>query len=130
MHNTRQDLSFAGWNYQAMKAAYDAGCEETGLNEAIHKAVGWLKQRGACHEGGNGFPYSVNDGTGNGGTHTMRAVGVLCLQLFGEGKTPEIKDEIVAISERDLAKLSWANPPREISLWLVLCDPGDVSKWW
>ena len=44
------------------------------------------------------------------GKDSMRAVGVLCLQLFGEGKTPEIKDEIKAITIWDYQNLSWKTP--------------------
>ncbi|MCH2205314.1 MAG: terpene cyclase/mutase family protein [Lentisphaerales bacterium] len=110
----RVDLSFAGWNYQALKAAYGAGCEEKGLTNAIFKGVEWLKGQAASDEAGKGFPYAIKDGAPIGkGKHTMRAVGVLCLQLFGEGKTPEMKDEIKAISTVDYEKLSWANPPVE-----------------
>ena len=111
---TRVDLSFAGWNYQALKAAYGAGCEEKGLTNAIYKGVEWLKGRAASSDDGKGFPYAVKDGTASGTQkHTMRAVGVLCLQLFGEGKAPEMKDEIKTIATADLEKLSYANPPGE-----------------
>ena len=110
--NVKQDLSVAGWNYQALKAAYGAGCEEKGLMDAIYKSVEWLKRHAAGSSDGKGFPYNtVKSPTGD--KHTMRAVGVLCLQLFGEGKTPEIKDEIERIATNDLSKLSWANPPGE-----------------
>ncbi|MCH2209099.1 MAG: hypothetical protein MK132_24990 [Lentisphaerales bacterium] len=110
----KQDLSLAGWNYQALKAAYGAGAESDGLLRAIEKSVSWLKKHGASNSNGDGFPYSVKDGVASKGRkHTMRAVGVLCLQLFGEGQTPEIKDEIAKIATEDLAKLSYAKPPRE-----------------
>ena len=106
---TRQDLSLAGWNYQALKAAYGAGCEEKGLQDAIYKSVGWLKNRAAASDAGKGFPYKIEDGNPSAaGKATMRAVGVLCLQLFGEGKTPELADEIQAIAEVDYLKLNWA----------------------
>ena len=110
----RADLSLAGWNYQALKAAYGAGCVEEGLSEAIQKGVAWLKARAAKSDYGKGFPYAEKDGTPAGsGKHTMRAVGVLCLQLFGEGKAPEMADELQAISEGDYTKLSWQEPPAE-----------------
>ena len=110
----REDLSLAGWNYQAMKAAYGAGCEEKGLQNAIYKSIEWLKKEGASDDGGKGFPYANKGGqAGKGGKHTMRAVGVLCLQLFGEGKTPEIKDELESIATKDYENLSYANPPKE-----------------
>ncbi|MCM8532271.1 MAG: hypothetical protein NE330_14005 [Lentisphaeraceae bacterium] len=112
--NGREDLSLAGWNYQALKAAYGAGCEEAGLKNAIYKSIAWLKDRGNSRNDGKGFPYAVNNGQGqSSGKHTMRAVGVLCLQLFGEGKTPEIKDELDLISTLDTNKVNWAQPPME-----------------
>jgi hypothetical protein len=110
---TRQDLSFAGWNYQALKAAYGAGCEEKGLTNAIFKAVEWLKASAASSESGDGFPYAVKDGVASGKKATMRAVGVLCLQLYGEGKAPEMKDEIKKIAEVDYLQLNWAAAPKE-----------------
>ena len=106
----RQDLSFAGWNFQALKAAYGAGCEEKGLQEAIYKAIEWLKNNSADDAQ---FPYSTknNEPKSAKAKHTMRAVGVLCLQLFGEGHANEIKDDIDTIAKEDLAKLDWNNPP-------------------
>lgn len=108
----RQDLSFAGWNYQALKAAYGAGCEEKGLNEAIYKAIEWLKNNSVDDAK---FPYSTknNEPSTAKSKHTMRAVGVLCLQLFGEGGAGEIKDDLNDIAKGDLANLNWNNPPKE-----------------
>ena len=111
--NEKQDLSFAGWNYQALKAAYGAGSETPGLQEAIYKAIEWLKKHGASNDYGDGFPYAIKDGQRkvlHG--HTMRAVGCLCLQLFGEGQTPEINDEIEKIADEDLKNYDWNNPPK------------------
>ena len=105
----REDLSLAGWNYQALKAAYGAGCEEPGLQDAIYKSIDWLKKRAASSGEGKGFPYKIQDGIPSAaGKPSMRAVGVLCLQLFGEGKAPEVADEIKTIAEVDFFKLSWA----------------------
>ncbi|MCM8533587.1 MAG: hypothetical protein NE330_20650, partial [Lentisphaeraceae bacterium] len=110
----RQDLSLAGWNYQALKAAYGAGCEEKGLEGAILRGIGWLKKRAATSNDGNGFPYAFKDGAYTGqGKHTMRAVGVLCLQLYGEGQDKVIADEIKAIAKNDLANYNWNNAPGE-----------------
>ena len=107
-HVQRQDLSFSGWNYQALKAAYGAGCEEPGLMDSIQKAVAWLKKTGASNDNGRGFPYSINGKEiKKAGSESMRAVGVLCLQLFGEGKTPEIADEIKTIATVDYRNLTW-----------------------
>ena len=109
----KQDLSFAGWNYQALKAAYGAGSEAKGLQEAIYKAIEWLKEHGDSNNEGNGFPYAIKSGKRKVlHDHTMRAVGSLCLQLFGEGQTPEIRDEIDKIATHDLKNYDWQNPPR------------------
>ena len=109
-HENKQDLSVAGWNYQALKAAYGAGCEERGLTEAIYKGIEWLKMAGNVKKG---FPYNINKAPQGDGKHTMRAVGCLCLQLFGEGNTPEIQDEIQQIAKEDLLNYNWNKPPRE-----------------
>ena len=111
-NQNRQDLSFAGWNYQALKAAYGANCEEEGLHEAIYKAIEWLKNNSS---GDAKFPYSTQDNEPKTGKskHTMRGVGVLCLQLFGQGGAAEIKDDINEIATTDLVNLSWNNPPKE-----------------
>ena len=108
----RQDLSFAGWNYQALKAAYGAGCEEKGLQEAIYKAIEWLKNN---TDGDAQFPYSTKDNEPSTGKakHTMRAVGVLCLQLFGEGNAPEIRDDLKEIATTDLNNLNWNQAPKQ-----------------
>ena len=111
--NIKQDLSFAGWNYQALKAAYGAGCETPGIPEAIYKAIEWLKAQGGSNDYGDGFPYAIKNGQRKVlHAHTMRAVGSLCLQLFGEGKTPEIRDEIEKIADDDLKNYDWGNPPK------------------
>ena len=108
----RQDLSLAGWNYQALKAASVAGCEEPGLQEAIYKAIDWLKEH---TRGKNKFPYDTN----NNKTQTkeprpsMRAVGVLCLQLFGEGQCEEIKDDLEVIATKDLANYKWETTQKQ-----------------
>ena len=111
--NERQDLSFAGWNYQALKAAYGAGCQESGLHEAIYKGIDWLKMITKdgefCYTTSNNDPQTKKAE----GRHSMRAVGVLCLQLFGEGDCEEIKDDLQKISTVDLQEYNWQNPPRE-----------------
>ena len=114
----KEDLSFAGWNYQALKAAYGAGCENPGLPEAIYKAIEWLKKHGGSNDYGDGFPYAIKDGKRKVlHDFTVRAVGCLCLQLFGEGQSPEINDELDAIATKDLEKLNWNNPPKKAALY-------------
>ena len=110
--NKKQDLSIAGWNYQALKAASAAGCSEEGLQSAIQKAIQWLQKHGDSQNAGDDFPYDGVTGKGKG-AHTIRAIGVLCLQLYGKGNSPGIKDEIKKIASHDLEKLSYEKPPYE-----------------
>ena len=113
----RQDLSLSGWNFQAMKAAYGAGCEEKGLQETIYKAIEWLK---GCGDADVSFNYVVKnndfDGAKKERQPSMRAVGTLCLQLFGEGKYKGIQDEIKIIGTEDVKKIDWQQAP-EFSLY-------------
>jgi len=82
----RCDLSIAGWNYQALKAAFAAGCTVKALETAIDNGVKGIKE---VHYTGAGFAYASANGKGGGGAATMTSVGVLCLQLMGEGKSRE-----------------------------------------
>jgi len=82
------DLSFAGWNYQALKAALSAGCEIPGLEQAIDNAVKGLKTH--CDEKDGGF--SV--GPGGKPDFGMTSLGVLCLGLLGEGDSKEAKKSL------------------------------------
>ncbi|MEN9358493.1 MAG: hypothetical protein RL095_28 [Verrucomicrobiota bacterium] len=106
----RDDLSIAGWNFQALKAAKSAQCIEPGLDAAIAKSVENLKQRAL-----GGFTYCNNEGRKN---EAMRAVGTLCLQLFEEawddqGKPMAALQPIVkTIAEEDIKKLDWNAPPQ------------------
>ena len=85
----RCDLSLGGWNYQAMKAAYAAGCEVDGLSKAIEKSVKCIRTTNyATKQGGFTYTNSLN---GLGAGIAMTSVGTLCLQLFGEGKTKEAR---------------------------------------
>lgn len=81
---SRSDLSVAAWNYQALKAAFAAGCKTPGLEGAIDKGVNGLKK---FHHNSNGsFNYS-----GSGDSTSLTPAGTLCLQLFGEGNSKEAK---------------------------------------
>ena len=112
----RDDLSYAGWNFQALKAAKAAGCQEKGLSEAIEKSIANLKKRAPA-----GFKYSSDS---NHSSAAMRSVGVLCLQLFDaawDAKSrpiPELEPIWKTINETDIKTLDWNNPaPNSMYTW-------------
>lgn len=74
----RCDLSFSGWNYQALKAAFSAGCDLPGLEETIDKSIKGLKH----------FYKLGRIGKGDFG---MNCLGTLCFGLLGQGKCREAK---------------------------------------
>ena len=90
----RSDLSVSAWNYQAMKAAYAAGCDVEGLDEAMGKAVTCLKSvlfvpGKEPHRGAFAYAVMANDAASKPGSHAMLGAGTLCLQLLGEGGSQE-----------------------------------------
>jgi len=80
--STRDDMSFAGWALQALKAGKMAGLHPEGLDECIKKAVKCLQTRNFKN---GGFNY-----TAGGGPTGLTATGCLAMQLLGYGNKPEV----------------------------------------
>ena len=80
-NSTRDDMSFAGWALQALKAGKMAGLHPEGLTECIAKAINYLKKR-AFKNGGFGYCAGNNPGG-------LTGTGCLALQLLGFGQEPE-----------------------------------------
>jgi hypothetical protein len=81
----RWDLSVAGWQFQALKAAKMAGCSNEKLDDAIKKGAEFLRK--IAHQPGAGFGYSSPSSS-----PSMTGAGTLCLQLMGKADCPEVKD--------------------------------------
>ena len=81
--STRDDMSYAGWALQALKAGKMAGMHPNGLEECIKKAVKCLKTRNFKN---GGFNY-----TAGGGPTGLTATGCLAMQLLGYMNEPEVK---------------------------------------
>ena len=81
--STRDDMSFAGWALQALKAGKMAGLHPEGLDNCIRKAVHCLTTRN--YKGGR-FTYNPNDQKCPG----LTATGCLAMQLLGFGSRPEV----------------------------------------
>lgn len=99
----RRDTSVAGWQVQALKAAFINGAEVPGLHDAIEKAVAGLKSMQNPESGR--FGYS-SPGSGNDG---ITGVGVLCLQLAGHSKDKETQSGVRAMVEFDA---DWKAPTK------------------
>ena len=81
--STRDDMSFAGWALQALKAGKMAGMHPKGLDACIKKAIKCLKTRNFKN---GGFNY-----TAGGGPTGLTATGCLAMQLLGYMNEPEVK---------------------------------------
>ena len=88
----RSDTSVSGWQLQALKASRLAGSTNEKLEEAVTKAISFLKDQ-AFTADGTGFVYASQDGTQapSGASWTMTGVGCLCLQLLGQARCPQVK---------------------------------------
>jgi hypothetical protein len=88
----RWDTSVVGWQVQALKAGYVAGCENPGIPSGIESASRFL--RNVAYANGK-FGYST-PGSGSWGVH---AAGTLCLQLIGEAGCNEAKTGVTKLDE-------------------------------
>ena len=84
--STRDDMSYAGWALQALKAGKMAGMHPKGLDECIKKAIKCLKTRNFRN---GGFNYTA------GGSPTgLTATGCLAMQLLGYMNEKEVKEAL------------------------------------
>jgi len=85
----REDLSVAGWQFQALKAAKNTSLKIDGLHSAISKMTDYLEAK-QTKDGGFG--------TANRDAHynqwSLSGVGILGLQTMAKGKTTSIKKGI------------------------------------
>jgi len=76
------DLSVTGWNVQALKAATLTGIRLDGIDEAMDKAIAYVKR---CQDSTGKFAYKE----GSSGKPSLTGAGVLCLQLWKNAKSHE-----------------------------------------
>ncbi|MEI6150710.1 MAG: hypothetical protein WCS01_16560, partial [bacterium] len=87
----RWDLSVAGWQFQAMKAAKMTGLVDEKLDNAIKIGIEFIRKQAFCASSG-GFGYSGVPGTpGTSASQNMTGAGTLCLQLLGQPNVPEVR---------------------------------------
>ena len=103
------NFSNASWNWQALKAAKAAGCQVEQLYETIEKSIAHMKKFATP----TGFYYKTD--VGGKRDPSMRAVGVLCMQLLGEHDDPITERLGGLMVKHDMSLLTWT-------------DHGGVSK--
>jgi hypothetical protein len=95
------NFSNAGFNWQAMKAANVAGCTVSELPNAISKSINHIK----THASATGFYYWTTRPQKR--DTSMRALGTLCLQLFGENDDPIVKRMSSFVVNDDYKLMNW-----------------------
>ena len=99
----RDDTSYMGWCAQAVKAAHIArNLEIDNLNTVFRNAVNGFKKN-ANPSGGFGYT-----DRGRGG---LSGVGVLCMQLLGAGKEPEVNDALAFLDDCAFSFPDWKRQP-------------------
>jgi hypothetical protein len=86
---SREDLSVAGWQFQALKAAKNTGLKIDGLHSSITKMTKYLEDK-QTKDGG--FGGANRDAHYN--QWSLSGVGILGLQTMARGKTTTIKKGI------------------------------------
>ena len=112
-NSTRNDLSYSGWATQAIKAAHLAGLDikdEAGvdlLHNAYEKCKDGIRSNAINGSGERGFSY-----VSPGSTHVgLTGVGVLCLQLLGDGNSSEVKNALEFLDDCTFSFEDWGNQP-------------------
>jgi hypothetical protein len=98
-----EDLSLAGWQYQALKAAKNTGLKVPGLHEAIAKTVTYLESK-QTKDGGIG----KMDRDAHYNQWNLTGAGALGLQTLAKGKTKTIDKAIAFLKSFIMAEpLDW-----------------------
>ena len=95
------DLSVTGWNIQALKAAAYTGIEISGLDEAMDKAIAYVKK---CQDSKGAFGYKM----GSNGKSSLTGTGILSLQIWKNAKSEEAKKGLEWIVQNEAVKTDWS----------------------
>ena len=102
----RRDTSVAGWQAQAVKAAYLAGADIPSLKEKMNTMVGGFKMNYDAASGMFRYAPGGKEG-GDGTTLACTAIGTLCIQLLGFPSAEQVEGALRATAD---AKCNWNNP--------------------
>lgn len=95
--NGRRDTSVAGWQAQAMKAAYIAGADVSGLKEAMDRCVKGFKMNYIPESGMFRYAPQAGKDEGAGPSLACTSIGTLCLQLLGHAAANEVEGGLKAM---------------------------------
>ena len=105
----RNDLSVAGWQIQALKAAHLTGLAIPGVDEALDKAMPFLK-KWQGNEGGFGYTAPEN-------RLSLTGVGVLCTYFWKESKDRTVKEGIDFLLGKAEVKYKDGKAPADLYAW-------------
>ena len=106
------DLSVTGWCIQALKAFALTGISDPSVDEAMDKAIGYVKK---CQDSAGRFKYTLDK---TSGSNSLTGTGVLSLQIWKNAKEPEALKGLDYIIEN--------RSPEKIEVW----DKVDVYEWY
>ena len=90
------DLSVAGWQIQALKAAHYSGLIMDGVDKALDRAVKWVQ---TMQDKGSG-EFGYDNAGSHGGDHRLTGAGVLALQVWKHAGSASAQHGVRAILER------------------------------
>ena len=111
----RNDLSVAGWQVQALKAAHLTGLGIPGVDEALDKSMDFIK-KWQGNEGGFGYVGPEN-------RLSLTGVGVLCTYFWRETKDRTVKDGIefllakTEVSDKGKLQYKGGKSPANLYAW-------------
>ena len=105
----RNDLSVAGWQIQALKAAHLTGLGIPGVDDALDRAMGFIK-KWQGNEGGFGY-------TGPENRVSLTGVGVLCTYFWKESKDRTVKEGIDFLLGKADVKYIGSKAPADLYGW-------------
>ncbi len=105
----RNDLSVAGWQIQALKAAHLTGLAIPGVDEALDRAMPFLKSWQG-NEGGFGYTKAEN-------RLSLTGVGVLCTYFWKEDKDRVVKEGIAFLLGKAEVKYKGGKSEADLYAW-------------
>jgi hypothetical protein len=124
---TPSDTSVSGWQVQALKSAYLSGLAINGVEEAMEKSNGNMRRVYKDGDKGGTFGYR-QPGQHHGG---LTGAGVLCMQIWKEGGSKEVKGGLKYIVE-SAENFEYKGPKANLYSWYYdtqACFMHGGSSW-